>query len=1055
MGKTLGKIVEFGSIAVLGVVTAGTGLALAAGASGALGFGLGAVTTLTGGLIGASTAGALAIAGLSAVASILGQPKSPRAESSETAYKGSLPPRVGAYGHSGLFGSGCGLYQTASDTGVAGDVWFFHDNWWAPAAGIDGFYLGDDRVANTRGVVVGLPDGTYTDGKVEIDFRLGARVESAYSQLVALFPGTWTTSHRGDGVSTGMVTWQPVKAANYNKIYPKGQPALRAIGRWSTVYDWRDSSQSLTDPLTWKFSDNAVLVDVHYALVREGRLPVLPMVILSGSTPTINPAWLTEMQGILQDKWNSLFAPTLDSWTAAANDADSATAVPIYRVLLSADADDGDHTIQVPNTNSLWTGAVITFSALDNINHTETLTVSSFTATSITFTAGLAYDHPQGSAVTWTATDAHPITEPRYRCCVVHKLTDPHKDTLAAIRACYDGWVAPREDGARVCYSGRYYVPSVTIGPDEIVSFSFDNGIEDENAVNELTLTYISSEHNYFAVDCTPWRDDEDISTRGRVASQPLQNQVPSYTQARRLAKRQLSRLMATYRGTITTNAAGRSVVGQRYIIVNQTEGGSTWYNGPAEITKLTYNLQTGGVTFDWVAADPNADEWNIATEAGDPAPVGNVVTGVNLTAPTITAAVSDFSAVSDDGTGVRVDITVSGLNRDDVTWFARWRVQGAAVWNEQEYTDIDPGASVQLVTGFVPTGQTIEVEAAYKTGDGRISDYSDAFTVDSSTDTTPPDAATSITVVSWSDTLSLSTDAIARATSYRWRFYKADGTTLLRTIITSDRSVGYTAAQAGTDGVQRSYIVHVAGVNAAGAGTEAISATLTNAAPSTVTGVSASGHAGYGEVDFTLLTESDVAGYVVYISSTSGFDPLSAGTGYTFNGSPAYIENLAAGTFYARTAAYDAWTQRPDLLNFAAEVSFTTTAGSGGSTGGGGGYCVTIDTPILLADGSTKLAGALVVGDLIHTQHEETMEWGDFPVEAIEIVDSADVWHADIGPDGLTATGDHRVWISGWVHMKDIGEPASDQKVAKITITDAHTYVSAGVLSHNAKQRV
>jgi hypothetical protein len=92
--------------------------------------------------------------------------------------------------------------------------------------------------------------------------------------------------------------------------------------------------------------------------------------------------------------------------------------------------------------------------------------------------------------------------------------------------------------------------PTVTVGPDAIVSYSLDNGVEDESAVNEIVLTSVSAEHNYTTPECEPWRDEADIAARGRVASTTLENHVPSYTQARRLAKRYMARVMAEYRGT-------------------------------------------------------------------------------------------------------------------------------------------------------------------------------------------------------------------------------------------------------------------------------------------------------------------------------------------------------------------------------------------------------------------------------------------------------------------------------------------------------------------------
>ena len=79
-------------------------------------------------------------------------------------------------------------------------------------------------------------------------------------------------------------------------------------------------------------------------------------------------------------------------------------------------------------------------------------------------------------------------------------------------------------------------------------------------------------------------------------------------------------------------------------------------------------------------------------------------------------------------------------------------------------------------------------------------------------------------------------------------------------------------------------------------------------------------------------------------------------------------------------------------------------------------------------------------------------MEWGDYPIEAIDFIEG-EVFMCKIGQVSIRATGDHRFYISGqWIHAKDIGEPAGIARVAKITVSEAHTYISDGVLSHNIK---
>jgi hypothetical protein len=224
-------------------------------------------------------------------------------------------------------------------------------------------------------------------------------------------------------------------------------------------------------------------------------------------------------------------------------------------------------------------------------------------------------------------------TEPRYRGLVSHKLTDAHKDVKTRLVACFDGWIAPREDGALVCRSGRYYAPTISLGPDEIVSYSLQNGVEDENAVNDIAVTYNSADHDYTTVDTDNWTDEDDIIARGSIRSDSLSIDVPSPGQARRLAKRKMIQANAPQRGTVTTNSAGRAARGERFVNLLLRESGRTFYSGPAEITQLTRNLATGGVTFTWIAASPAIDNWVPILEEGDGAPVA---TGVSSSRSTL-----------------------------------------------------------------------------------------------------------------------------------------------------------------------------------------------------------------------------------------------------------------------------------------------------------------------------------------------------------------------------------------------------------------------------------
>jgi hypothetical protein len=138
-----------------------------------------------------------------------------------------------------------------------------------------------------------------------------------------------------------------------------------------------------------------------------------------------------------------------------------------------------------------------------------------------------------------------------------------------------------------------------------------------------------------------------------------------------------------------------------------------------------------GGITFDWIAADPNMDDWDPEIDEGDPAANGERVPSLPLDAPEIDSSelyVTDESASG--SAGARIDIFLDAPVRDDLTWYVRWRVQGTTAWNEAEYPDIDAGPPIQIRTGFVPVNATVEFEVQYQVGDGRFSPWSATATI-------------------------------------------------------------------------------------------------------------------------------------------------------------------------------------------------------------------------------------------------------------------------------------------------------------------------------------
>lgn len=326
-------------------------------------------------------------------------------------------------------------------------------------------------------------------------------------------------------------------------------------------------------------------------------------------------------------------------------------------------------------------------------------------------------------------------TEAKYRACIAHKHTDTPEQVKASILMTFDGWMSPNADGAYVIYAGKSYTPTVSIGSEEIVSYSWEGGQpDDDDATNELVCSYVSSLHDYNTVQCDPWRDEADITQRGRILSANFEPGVPSHAQVRYLAKRKMARANATNRGAVTTNIAGRAVRGQRYINLRIEEAGAVFFDGIAEITGLSRSL-SGGVTFQWVEFDPNVDAWTPATEEGEPASVGSRIAPPALETPEITGI-----AFSYDGSSGYIELDIDGPVRDDLTWFAHWRVAGASVWGpDLSYPDTDPGSPVAMRVGPVTLDTEIDIEVAYQVGDGRISNWSPLESISTSTTSSPP----------------------------------------------------------------------------------------------------------------------------------------------------------------------------------------------------------------------------------------------------------------------------------------------------------------------------
>ena len=214
-------------------------------------------------------------------------------------------------------------------------------------------------------------------------------------------------------------------------------------------------------------------------------------------------------------------------------------------------------------------------------------------------------------------------TEPRYRWSGGwNSATEP--DAIRTnLLASMDGWMTTDGQGRLILKAGRYDEPEFIITADHIEAFSWRRGQTDEEACNELIVSYVSPEHDFTEVECDAWRDEADISTRGKVRSESLGlTWVSHHSQARRLAKRKMSKVNAPRRGTVRTGIYGLNGLGERYIRV-QNPVLASMTDVVCEVMNVEIDFNAATVTFDIIQADPDIDAWDPATEEGRTPPVG------------------------------------------------------------------------------------------------------------------------------------------------------------------------------------------------------------------------------------------------------------------------------------------------------------------------------------------------------------------------------------------------------------------------------------------------
>lgn len=272
--------------------------------------------------------------------------------------------------------------------------------------------------------------------------------------------------------------------------------------------------------------------------------------------------------------------------------------------------------------------------------------------------------------------------EKRYRLAGNYPVNTEPAAVREAILSTMDGWLSVNGKGHLILKAGRYVEPAFTITGEHIEGYSWRAFQTDEESCNELVVSYVSPDQDYTEIEAGVWRDESDITERGKVRSENLGlTWVFSRPQAMRLAKRKMIRVNALRRGQVRTGIYGLNGLGQRYIRVQNPEL-TSMADVVCEVLNVEVDFASGQVVFDVIQADPDIDAWDPAEEEGEqPDPVerpapdpaetepARTISSRSVTYPTSSTAfdtieIVTFDGILSDGSAVTIPAgTITGLS--------------------------------------------------------------------------------------------------------------------------------------------------------------------------------------------------------------------------------------------------------------------------------------------------------------------------------------------------------------------------------------------------------
>jgi hypothetical protein len=215
-------------------------------------------------------------------------------------------------------------------------------------------------------------------------------------------------------------------------------------------------------------------------------------------------------------------------------------------------------------------------------------------------------------------------TEKRYRIATIVSLNEPKGRVLRRIMDAGDQQLYTTNAGLIGSRGGVWQTPSVSLSAAEILEGQFTHGVGMMDRINEFQLTAMLPSHDYAEVELAPWSNTADPEfIDGILRSQPLDlTQVPSNSQAQRLAKIRMAKVNPRWSGSVRTSFAGLDALGEAAVNLSFDEldvpDGS--FDGPFLVNgKIGFLADRTGMTVSLSSIDPACYDWSSAEEHDAP----------------------------------------------------------------------------------------------------------------------------------------------------------------------------------------------------------------------------------------------------------------------------------------------------------------------------------------------------------------------------------------------------------------------------------------------------